>query len=37
VSQSEEEAERSGRAAGAGWYLYVYGPSSARRFGQLPR
>jgi hypothetical protein len=37
VSESEEEAERSGRAAGAGWYLYVYGPGLVRRFGQLPR
>jgi hypothetical protein len=32
-----EAAERSGRAAGAGWWLFVYGPGSARAFGQLPR
>jgi hypothetical protein len=36
VSETEESAERSGRAAGAGWYLYVYGPGSALAFGQLP-
>jgi hypothetical protein len=37
VSGSAEAAERSGRAAGAGWFLYVYGPGSMRTFGQLPR
>jgi hypothetical protein len=37
VSDSAESAERSGRAAGGGWYLYVYGPGSVRTFGQLPR
>jgi len=37
VADSAESAERSGRAAGRGWYLYVYGPGSARAFGRLPR
>lgn len=37
VTDSEEAAERSGRAAGAGWWLYVYGPGCARALGQLPR
>jgi hypothetical protein len=37
VLESAEAAERSGRAAGAGWVLYVYGPGSVRTFGQLPR
>lgn len=37
VSDSPEAAERSGRAAGAGWWLYVYGPGSVRALGQLPR
>jgi hypothetical protein len=37
VTDSEESAERSGRAAGRGWCLYVYGPGSARVIGQLPR
>jgi hypothetical protein len=32
-----EAAERRGRAAGAGWWLFVYGPGSALAFGQLPR
>lgn len=32
-----EAAERCGRAAGAGWWLFVYGPGCARAFGQLPR
>ena len=36
VSETEESAERGGRAAGAGWYLYVYGPGCARAFGRLP-
>jgi hypothetical protein len=37
VMDSPEAAERSGRAAGAGWWLYVYGPGCVRAFGQLPR
>jgi hypothetical protein len=37
VLDSAEAAERSGRAAGAGWFLYVYGPGFVRTFGQLPR
>ncbi|HEY6005645.1 MAG TPA: hypothetical protein VIV57_22385 [Anaeromyxobacter sp.] len=37
VMDSAEAAERSGRAAGAGWFLYVYGPGSVQTFGQLPR
>jgi hypothetical protein len=37
VMDSAEAAERSGRAAGGGWWLYVYGPGSVREFGQLPR
>jgi hypothetical protein len=37
VMESPEAAERSGRAAGAGWWLYVYGPGSVRALGQLPR
>jgi len=37
VAESAEAAERSGRAAGAGWWLYVYGPGSVQAFGQLPR
>lgn len=37
VMDSAEAAERSGRAAGAGWWLYVYGPGSVRALGQLPR
>jgi hypothetical protein len=36
VTDSAESAERSGRAAGAGWRLYVYGPGCARAFGQVP-
>ena len=36
VADSEESAEQSGRAAGRGWYLYVYGPGSAHAFGRLP-
>jgi hypothetical protein len=37
VMDSAEAAERSGRAAGAGWWLYVYGPGCVRALGQLPR
>jgi hypothetical protein len=37
VWDSEESAERSGRAAGKGWCLYVYGPGSSHGIGQLPR
>jgi hypothetical protein len=37
VADSPESAERSGRAAGAGWWLYVYGHGSAHAFGQLPK
>jgi hypothetical protein len=37
VTDSAESAERSGRAAGAGWWLYVYGPGSVRAFGHVPR
>lgn len=37
VLDSEEAAERSGRAAGAGWWLYVYGPGCVRALGRLPR
>lgn len=37
VSDSAEAAERSGRAAGSGWWLYVFGPGSARALGQVPR
>jgi len=37
VLDSADAAERSGRAAGPGWWLYVYGPGSVRAFGQLPR
>lgn len=37
VMDSPEAAERSGRAAGAGWWLYVYGPGCVRALGQLPR
>jgi len=36
VSDTAESAEQGGREAGAGWYLYVYGPGSAHAFGQLP-
>ena len=36
VSETEESAERGGRAAGAGWYLHVYGPGCAHAFGRLP-
>jgi hypothetical protein len=32
-----DAAERSGRAAAGGWWLYVYGPGCVRAFGQLPR
>lgn len=37
VEDSEASAERSGRAVGRGWCLYVYGPGSARAFGLLPK
>jgi hypothetical protein len=37
ITESAEAAEQSGRAAGAGWWLTVYGPGSVRAFGQLPR
>jgi hypothetical protein len=37
VTDSAEAAERSGRVAGGGWWLYVYGPGCVRAFGQLPR
>jgi hypothetical protein len=35
VLDSEEAAERSGRAAGAGWWLYVYGPGCVRALGHV--
>jgi hypothetical protein len=37
VADSAESAERSGRAAGAGWCLWVYGPGTVRAIGQLPK
>ncbi len=37
IADSPESAERSGRVAGPGWWLYVYGPGCVRAFGQLPR
>lgn len=37
VLDSAEAAEQAGRAAGAGWFLYVYGPGVVHTFGQLPR
>lgn len=37
VKATPEEAERSGRAAGAGWWLFVYGPGSVRALGLQPR
>jgi len=37
VSDSAASAEQSGRAAGGGWWLYVYGPGSVLAFGHLPR
>jgi hypothetical protein len=37
TADSPEAAERSGRAAGAGWWLFVYGPGCVMAFGQLPR
>jgi len=37
VMDSAEAAERSGRAAGRGWWLYVYGPGCVRALGHLPR
>jgi len=36
TSGSAAEAERRGRAAGAGWRLYVYGPGTRLDFGRLP-
>jgi hypothetical protein len=32
-----EAAEHGGRAAGAGWWLFVFGPGCVRAFGRLPR
>lgn len=37
VHDTPEAAERSGRAAGAGWWLFVYGPGSVRALGLQPR
>lgn len=38
LAESQEAAERSGRAAGAGWWLKVYGPGgSVRSCGLVPR
>jgi hypothetical protein len=37
VQDSPEAAERSGRAAGAGWWLFVHGPGSVRALGLQPR
>ena len=37
VCDTAGAAERAGRAAGAGWWLYVFGPGSAQAFGRLPR
>jgi hypothetical protein len=37
VAPSAEAAERSGRAAGGGWWLRVYGQGSARTLGLVPR
>ncbi len=38
LSESQEAAERSGRAAGTGWFLSVYGPGgSVHRCGLVPR
>ncbi len=37
ASDSAADAERSGRAAGGGGWLYVYGPGTAHAFGRLPR
>jgi hypothetical protein len=37
VLDSADAAERSGRAAGAGWWLYVYGPGYVRACGLLAR
>ncbi|HVO17723.1 MAG TPA: hypothetical protein VMU15_00610 [Anaeromyxobacter sp.] len=38
IAESQEAAERSGRAAGAGWWLNVYGPGgSLRTCGLVPR
>jgi hypothetical protein len=35
VSETQESAERSGRAAGAGWSLYVFGAARTRSGGRL--
>jgi len=38
IAESQEAAERSGRAAGAGWWLNVYGPGGTlRTCGLVPR
>jgi hypothetical protein len=38
LADSMETAERSGRAAGSGWWLEVYGPGgSVRSCGRIPR
>jgi hypothetical protein len=37
IAESAASAERSGRAAGAGWWLYVYGAGSVRAMGRVPR
>jgi hypothetical protein len=37
VVDSEQAAERSGRAAGAGWWLYVHGPGCVRAHGRVAR
>jgi len=38
LAESQEAAERSGRAAGAGWWLRVFGPGgSVRSCGLIPR
>lgn len=38
LADSQEAAERSGRAAGTGWFLSVYGPGgSVHRCGLVPR
>lgn len=36
ASDSAAEAERRGRAAGGGGWLYVYGPGTAYALGRLP-
>ena len=38
LAESQEAAERSGRAAGAGWFLSVYGPGgTVHSCGVVPR